>query len=94
MLILLAAEVSAAAVMTRSFPASPVTLSAGHRWLVIPGATGQPRDGNPAACYAIFETERSAVTFHRVAYDHEAAAAKIRAAGLPERLADRLVDGE
>ncbi|HUG24832.1 metallophosphoesterase family protein [Piscinibacter sp.] len=75
-------------------PGSPVPLSAGHRWLIIPGATGQPRDGNPAACYAIFETEGPAVTFHRVAYDHEAAAAKIRAAGLPERLADRLVDGE
>jgi len=75
-------------------PGSPIALSADRRWLVIPGATGQPRDGNPAACYAVFETERASVTFHRVPYDHEAAAAKIRAAGLPERLAERLVDGD
>jgi hypothetical protein len=34
------------------------------------------------------------LTFHRVPYDHEAAGAKIRAAGLPQRLAQRLVDGD
>ncbi len=66
-----------------------------HRqWLAIPGAAGQPRDGNPAACYAIFDAESATLTYHRVPYDHEAAGAKIRAANLPQRLAARLNDGE
>ncbi|HJV95175.1 MAG TPA: metallophosphoesterase, partial [Albitalea sp.] len=60
----------------------------------IPGSAGQPRDGNPAACYAMFDTASATLTFHRVPYDHEAAGAKIRAAGLPQSLADRLVDGD
>jgi diadenosine tetraphosphatase ApaH/serine/threonine PP2A family protein phosphatase len=65
-----------------------------HRqWLVLPGSAGQPRDGNPAACYASFDTAKALLTFHRVPYDHEAAAAKILAAGLPEFFATRLIDG-
>ncbi|HEU5293507.1 MAG TPA: metallophosphoesterase family protein [Burkholderiaceae bacterium] len=65
-----------------------------HRqWLVVPGSVGQPRDNNPAACYAVFDLEQAQVTYHRVAYDHEAAAAKVRAAGLPQNLAERLADG-
>lgn len=72
---------------------APIALSAQRRWLAIPGSSGQPRDGNPAACYAMFDIGTATLTFHRVPYDHEAAAAKIRAAGLPERLAQRLIDG-
>jgi diadenosine tetraphosphatase ApaH/serine/threonine PP2A family protein phosphatase len=65
-----------------------------HRqWLVIPGSAGQPRDGNPAACYAMLDEAAGALTFHRVPYDHETAGAKIRAADLPQRLASRLEDG-
>jgi diadenosine tetraphosphatase ApaH/serine/threonine PP2A family protein phosphatase len=75
-------------------PDVPIPLSAQRQWLVIPGSTGQPRDGNPAACYATFDTEAHTLTYHRVPYDHEAAAAKIRAAGLPARLAERLLDGD
>jgi diadenosine tetraphosphatase ApaH/serine/threonine PP2A family protein phosphatase len=71
-----------------------IALAPLHQWLVIPGAAGQPRDGNPAACYAMFDTEAARLTFHRVPYDHDAAGAKIRAAGLPQRLAERLVDGD
>ncbi|MEY2690282.1 MAG: hypothetical protein RL375_4482 [Pseudomonadota bacterium] len=66
----------------------------GHRqWLAIPGSTGQPRDGNPAACWAMFDNARATLTFHRVPYDHETTGAKIVAAGLPRTLATRLVDG-
>jgi diadenosine tetraphosphatase ApaH/serine/threonine PP2A family protein phosphatase len=66
-----------------------------HRqWLAVVGSAGQPRDGNPAACYAMADLERGRLTFHRVAYDVRAAAAKVRAAGLPERLARRLERGE
>jgi diadenosine tetraphosphatase ApaH/serine/threonine PP2A family protein phosphatase len=66
-----------------------------HRqWLVVPGSAGQPRDGNPAACYAMFDLAEQMLTFHRVPYDHETAADKIRHAGLPEALANRLAHGE
>ncbi len=34
-------------------PGSPIPLSAARRWLALPGSVGQPRDGNPAACYAM-----------------------------------------
>lgn len=74
-------------------PGMPIPLSEQRRWLAIPGSVGQPRDGLPAACYATFEIETATLTFHRVPYDHEAAAAKVRAAGLPESLAQRLIDG-
>ncbi len=67
-----------------------IPLSAHRRWLAIPGSTGQPRDGDPAACYAIFDTDQHVLTFNRVPYDHAAAAAKVRAAGLPAGLAERL----
>ena len=68
----------------------PVPLSPGRRWLVVVGSVGQPRDGNPAAAYSIFDSEKSEITTWRVPYDVEAAAAKILAAGLPEMLAERL----
>ena len=75
-------------------PDAIIPLPEQRQWLVIPGSAGQPRDGNPAACYAMFDTDSRALTFHRVRYDHEGAGKKIRAAGLPPRLADRLSDGE
>jgi diadenosine tetraphosphatase ApaH/serine/threonine PP2A family protein phosphatase len=75
-------------------PDVPIPLSAQRQWLAIPGACGQPRDGNPAACYAMYDLGTHTLTYHRVPYDHDAAAAKIRAAGLPDRLADRLIHGD
>jgi diadenosine tetraphosphatase ApaH/serine/threonine PP2A family protein phosphatase len=77
----------------RPEPDIEIPLLPHRQWLVIPGSCGQPRDGNPAACYAVFDDERSALTYHRVPYDVEAAAARIREAGLPERLAARLSEG-
>lgn len=74
-------------------PGIDIPLSAQRRWLAIPGSVGQPRDGNPAACYAMFDTALRTLTFHRVPYDVEAAGAKIIAAGLPPQLAHRLADG-
>ena len=65
-----------------------------HRqWLGTIGSVGQPRDGKPLAMYAVLDTERAQLTFHRVAYDHFKAAAAIRKAGLPEFFADRLERG-
>lgn len=65
-----------------------------HRhWLCTIGSVGQPRDGNPQAMYALFDTDKLQLTFHRVSYDHAAAAAAIRRAGLPAFFADRLENG-
>lgn len=65
-----------------------------HRlWLATIGSVGQPRDGDPRAGYAIFDTALAQLSFHRVAYDHPAAAAAIRRAGLPEFFAARLGEG-
>ncbi|MBI4913062.1 MAG: metallophosphatase family protein [Acidobacteria bacterium] len=52
------------------------------------GSVGQPRDLDPRACFVVFEGTR--VDYHRVPYPWTATAAKIRAAGLPGRLAERL----
>ena len=65
-----------------------------HRsWLAIVGSAGQPRDGNPAACYALADLEQGTLVFERVPYDCQAAAYKVRRAGLPEVLARRLERG-
>ncbi|MDE2428716.1 MAG: metallophosphoesterase family protein [Burkholderiales bacterium] len=74
-------------------PESSIPLSKQRRWLVIPGSVGQPRDGNPAACYATFDTETQELTYFRVPYDAEQASQKILDAGLPASLAERLLTG-
>lgn len=74
-------------------PGVPIPLLCSRRWLVIPGSSGQPRDGDPAACYALYDDARNEVTYWRVPYDAQRAAAKIRAADLPPVLASRLLDG-
>jgi diadenosine tetraphosphatase ApaH/serine/threonine PP2A family protein phosphatase len=74
-------------------PGTPVPVRGPRQWLAIAGSVGQPRDRNPAAGYAIFDEARSEITFFRVPYDHHAAAAKIRDAGLPEALAYRVEEG-
>jgi diadenosine tetraphosphatase ApaH/serine/threonine PP2A family protein phosphatase len=64
-----------------------------RRWLAVLGAVGQSRDGNPAASYALLDTGKDEITYLRVPYDVKAAAAKIREAGLPDTLAERLGKG-
>ena len=70
-----------------------IPLSSQRRWLAIPGSCGQPRDGNPAAACAWFDTDSRQLGFLRVPYNHERAAGKIRAAGLPAVFANRLGEG-
>jgi diadenosine tetraphosphatase ApaH/serine/threonine PP2A family protein phosphatase len=77
----------------RPVPGTPIPTGRHRRWLAIVGSAGQPRDSNTAACYAFADLARERLTFFRVAYDFQAAAHKIRAAGLPERLALRLERG-
>lgn len=75
-------------------PGVPIPVPPHRQWLVIPGSAGQPRDGNPAACYAMLDEGSADLTFHRVPYDHHSAGTKILAANLPQRLATRLEDGQ
>lgn len=74
-------------------PGVAVPVPSHRQWLSTVGSVGQPRDGKPEAMYALIDTERWHLSFHRVAYDHFAAAWAIRAAGLPEFFADRLEKG-
>ncbi len=78
----------------RPVPGVAIPVPPHRRWIAVVGSAGQPRDGNTAACYAMLDTDRPALTFHRVPYDWRAAATKIRAAGLPDVLARRLERGE
>jgi diadenosine tetraphosphatase ApaH/serine/threonine PP2A family protein phosphatase len=70
-----------------------IPLTPQRRWLAVIGSVGQPRDHDPAACYAVLDDERYVLTYVRVPYDIESAARKIEAAGLPARLAARLFEG-
>jgi diadenosine tetraphosphatase ApaH/serine/threonine PP2A family protein phosphatase len=88
-------SMSATAKMTGFVPTPcvGVQLSNGRRWLAVLGSVGQPRDGNPAACFATYDTDTREITYCRVAYDVDTAANRIRAKGLPLWLADRLLQG-
>ena len=72
----------------------PLPLIRSRRWLAVVGAVGQPRDHNPAASYAILDQATGDLTFRRVPYDCATTATKLRQAGLPEALAQRLLNGE
>lgn len=71
----------------------PTPLLRQRRWVAVIGSVGQPRDGNPAAAYAVLDPGQGVLTQYRVPYDTNSAARKILAAGLPARLADRLHTG-
>jgi diadenosine tetraphosphatase ApaH/serine/threonine PP2A family protein phosphatase len=88
-------SMSSAAKMTSFIPTPdvPVQFLSGRRWLAVLGSVGQPRDGVPAASFAMVDTNSREITYCRVPYDIEAAAARIRANGLPHWLADRLLLG-
>jgi predicted phosphodiesterase len=59
-----------------------------------PGSTGQPRDSDPRAPYAILDAEKKEVALKRVAYDIDRVAEEIRKKDLPKSLAERLYRGE
>jgi predicted phosphodiesterase len=63
------------------------------QYLINPGSVGQPRDGNWLGSAAIIDTESMTIKFHRFEYNVIAAQGKIRQAGLPEMLAERLARG-
>jgi len=71
----------------------PVPLPRHRSWVATVGSVGQPRDGDTRAMYALYDDTAGRITFYRVPYDHAAAAAAIRKAGLPEFFASRLEEG-
>jgi diadenosine tetraphosphatase ApaH/serine/threonine PP2A family protein phosphatase len=66
----------------------------GAEWLVNPGSVGQPRDGDPRAAWLLLDTDEATASWRRVEYDVAGAAAAIRAARLPDSLAERLQYGQ
>jgi predicted phosphodiesterase len=64
-----------------------------RRWLAVIGSAGQPRDGNPAAAFATYDTDTRTLAYRRAPYDVEGVSQRIRALGLPDKLAERLLRG-
>jgi predicted phosphodiesterase len=70
-----------------------VTITLRPKLILNPGSVGQPRDRDPRAAYAIYDTEARTWTPRRVAYNIAEVQARIRNAGLPEKHATRIADG-
>ena len=72
---------------------SKFKVDASKKYFINVGAVGQPRDNNPKCAYVIYDTTAATIEIRRLDYDIAAAQKKILAAGLPERLAERLAYG-
>jgi predicted phosphodiesterase len=70
-----------------------IELVQGYKYMINPGSVGQPRDKNPLASFAIYDSESRSITFKRVEYSIPKAQDKILKAGLPQSLANRLAIG-
>jgi predicted phosphodiesterase len=77
--------------LTESFTA--LRIEPPSRYLLNPGSVGQPRDGDSRAAFAIADLEHHTVEFWRVEYDISEVQERMRKAGLPEALAQRLLVG-
>jgi predicted phosphodiesterase len=72
---------------------STLELEDREKYLLNPGSTGQPRDGDNRAGLAIYDADARVLDYWRIPYDLDVAQARIIAAGLPEVLATRLQFG-
>jgi predicted phosphodiesterase len=63
-------------------------------WLINPGSVGQPRDGDPRAAWLLLDLDGYAASYRRTVYDVAGAATAIKAARLPNSLAERLEYGQ
>jgi diadenosine tetraphosphatase ApaH/serine/threonine PP2A family protein phosphatase len=70
-----------------------VELKPDSRYIINPGSVGQPRDSDPRAAFAVWDTEAHTITFHRVQYDVAETQRRMREAKLPSALAERLALG-
>lgn len=77
----------------RSDDDSSVTIREDVSYLINPGSVGQPRDGDPRAAFAIFDTTEASLLLRRVVYPVDKAQRRILRAGLPASLANRLAIG-
>jgi len=68
-------------------------LDAECAYMINPGSVGQPRDGDPRTAYVLYNSEERFLIFYRLPYNVRKAQDKIRRAGLPDLLADRLAAG-
>ena len=73
--------------------AHKIPISQSGKTTVNVGSVGQPRDGDPRACYAVYYPNLPAVEFRRVEYDVQAAQKAIHNVGLPAFAAKRLAQG-
>jgi diadenosine tetraphosphatase ApaH/serine/threonine PP2A family protein phosphatase len=71
-----------------------LSIEQGKKYFINVGSVGQPRDGDWHAAYCIFQPDKQLVELRRIEYDIWTAQDKIVAAGLPQRLADRLALGK
>ncbi|MBP82888.1 MAG: metallophosphatase family protein [Verrucomicrobiales bacterium] len=71
-----------------------VNLEMGRKYFINVGSTGQPRDGDWRASYAVYDSDNQNMTIRRIDYDIQKAQDKIIEAGLPEMLAHRLTLGK
>ncbi len=65
-----------------------------HRYLVNVGSVGQPRDGDPRACFALWDIEAGRAELRRVEYRYQRTQEKLTALGWPSYAAERLARGE
>jgi len=72
---------------------APLRIDSDRRYLLNPGSTGQPRDADARAAFAIADLEHHVVEFWRVQYDISAVQERMRRAQLPEPLVQRLAVG-
>ncbi len=73
---------------------SKFKVETGKKYFVNVGSVGQSRDGVAKATYVVYDLAEQTIELRRLDYDIATAQAKIRAAGLPERLAERLAQGK
>jgi len=73
--------------------ATEIRLEEGAKVMINVGSIGQPRDENPNPVVCVYDTDEGVVRLTRVRYDIEKAGQKIKKAGLPEVLAERLKYG-
>ena len=77
----------------REVAADSIKIEPNYKYFINAGSVGQPRDGDPRACYVIYDSQSGVIVFRRIEYDMATTQQKIVAAGLPDMLADRLEEG-
>ena len=77
----------------RTFKDQDVVRLAALRLIINPGSVGQPRDHDPRASYALYDSDAETITLHRIEYDIQATQHRMQHAGLPAALINRLAYG-